>query len=263
MSETTESTVAAPETTDAAPVPVEPTAAAPETPAEAAPPPETAAEPAKPKQADRRFAHLTAKLASEAAAREAAERRAAAAEALLEAAKPPEERRSTPTTPTETVEQRATQIVAEREFAAKRNALIEAGNREMTPAVWTEKTDVLHSLGATNNQAFMDALVDLPPATATKLVAQLADDADGLVGLLAKAPAAIGVTMGRMAAELSRPAPAPRLSNAPRPAAPVTAAVVVPQLSIHDDNLSMAEWNRALAGTDEGKRLAARLGIRL
>jgi hypothetical protein len=98
----------------------------------------------------------------------------------------------------------------------------------------------------------MQALVEVPGAS--KVVAHLADDADALVELLGKSPVAMAAAMGRMAAELNRPV-ATRLSNAPRPAAPVTPAVVTPEIDLNTFEGSMAEWNKAFEQSAAGKKL--------
>jgi hypothetical protein len=202
-------------------------------------PTQDAAEPPKPKQGDRRFAHLTARAAADKARADDAERRLAAAEALL-AAKTPDGDPAPRTTPTDAeIDRRAAERVAQREFDGRRQSLIQQGMKELGPDAWTEKTDILGSLGATENPAFMQALVELPGAH--KLVAKLADDADGLMALLAKSPVAMAAEMGRMAAEIDR-TPARPLSNAPRPAAPINTPAVVPEPDVHDEKLSMAEY---------------------
>jgi hypothetical protein len=230
--------------------PVEAPAPVVETPAppEAEAPPEAApAEAPKPSKADRRFALMTSRLATEAEARAAAERRAEAAEALLNAGK------ETPAPPQgETVEQAATRLLAQREYTNRQNALVESGFKEFGEAAWKEKTDILYNLGATGNNAFMQALVEVPGAA--KVVAHLADDADALVGLLGKSPVAMATEIGRIAAELNRPAP-PRLSNAPRPAAPVTPAVVTPEPDLNNFEGSMKEWAAIFDKTPAGQKL--------
>ena len=239
MSETTEAAPAQP-TEALQPVAVEPAAtAAPETqpPPQAAEPTAEATPEPKPTPAERRFAILTSRLATEAEARAAAERRAEAAEALLNAGK--EKPAAIPTQPGETVEQAAERIVAQRDYDSRRNALVAAGEKELGKEAWAEKTGFLHDLGATGNQAFMQAIVAVPGAT--KLVAHLADDPDALATLLTKPPVAMAAEMGRMAAELTRPTPRP-LSNAPRPATPVQAAAVVAEPDAYDEKLSMSEY---------------------
>jgi hypothetical protein len=119
---------------------------------------EAPAEPApKPKQSDRRFAHLTAKLASEAAAREAAERRATAAEALLNAGK------DTPAPlQGETIEQAATRLIAQRDYDARLSSVVTEGRKEFGETEWLAKAEVLRQLGATVNGTFMQTLVEMP-----------------------------------------------------------------------------------------------------
>lgn len=193
---------------------------------------ETPAPEPKPRRADRHVANLTARLAAERAATEAAERRAEAAEALLRAKEP-----ETPETPrrAETVD-RAT-VRAEIEFDTKRQSLIENGASEFPD--WDDKTSILHGLGATQNPAFMQALVELP--NAAKIVAALADDTDTLVGMLGKSAVQIAAQLGRMDAKMDTPTK-PAMSNAPRPVPKVEAPVVMKEPDIYDDSLSMKEW---------------------
>lgn len=221
-----------------------PAQALPETPpAEAAPdaaPIKTQPEKPKPNRPDRHIANLTARLASETAEREAQQRRADAAEAMLrsngaEATETPADQRG------ETVEQAATRLIAQRQFDESRATLIASGKKEFGPDVWDEKTAILHGLGATGNQAFMQALVDLP--NAAKIVSELADDSDTLVALLAKSPASIAAQLGRMDAKMDV-APKVTLSNAPKPPSRIAAETVLAEADWYDPNLSMAEWNK-------------------
>jgi hypothetical protein len=76
--------------------------------------------------------------------------------------------------------------LAQREFDTRRQALISEGAKQFGREGWAEKTEVLHGLGATQNAAFMQALVELP--NASQLVAHLADDTDELLTLLNKSP---------------------------------------------------------------------------
>jgi hypothetical protein len=194
---------------------------------------------------------MSAKLAAaEREARKFQEERDAAL-ALASAGKEPT---TQPAPRAESVEAAAERLLAQRQVETRRQALIAEGSRELGAEGWQEKTDVLHGLGATQNEAFMEALVSLPPSTAAKLVASLADDADGLIDLLGKSKYAIATEVGRMAAEISKPAPAPKLSNAPRPPATVQPAAVIKELDIYDETLSMAEWSKAWDKRQKARR---------
>jgi hypothetical protein len=228
MSETTTEATPAPEST---PAPEPAATAAPETEATTQEP-ELEAAP-KPKQGDRRFAIMTAKLKAEEVARAAAERRAEAAEALANAGKDTPPRRAE----TPDIETAAARLVQQREFDARRQSVIAAGQKEFSD--WAEKTDILHGLGATSNPAFMEALVELP--NAAKVVAHLADDADAVEALLRKSPAAMAAALGRMDAEVSRPATR-ALSSAPKPVTPVTTPAVVAEPDAYDEKLSMKDY---------------------
>jgi hypothetical protein len=226
-------------------------------PPEADPAPAVPADPVEPPQkrppGDRRFAALTAKLSAESERAEKLERELEATRKLIGAGKP-----ETPAvTSGETVEQAAARLIAQRDFEARQAALVATGAKEVGDEAWNEATGFLASLGATRNQAFMQALVELPASAAAKLVTQLAEDADVITGLLRRNPVAMAAEMGRMAAEISRPAPRP-VSNAPRPPVRVTPTVVVPTATIYDESLSMAEWNKALESSEFGKKFLRR-----
>lgn len=209
--------------------------AAPETPpatAEPEPPPEP-----KPKRGDVRFAQLSARKAALEAELLAAQRERDAARELLAAQRgeePPAAKVGAPD-----VETRARQLVEQREFERNRQSVVNNGVKELGNEAWQEKTQVLADLGAYENPAFMQALVELPDAH--KLVARLADDEAATVALLNKRPAAMAAEMGRMAAQMEKPA-ARNVSNAPKPVAPVSAPAVIPEATPYDENLSMAEY---------------------
>jgi hypothetical protein len=233
MSETlTESPAetAQPPVTTEAPVVTETTETAPETTAEPEPAP-------KPKQGDRRFAIMTAKLKAEETARQTAERERDAALALANAGK------EQPTQREPDVETAAARLIAQREFEARRQALIGAGTKEFSD--WADKTDILHAMGATQNLAFMEAIVD--SENGPKIVAHLADDADALVALLAKSPTAMATAIGRLDAKMSAPAPK-KLSGAPPPAPRVYPSGVVPEADPYSypPNMSMKEWSKMM-----------------
>jgi len=213
----------------------------------------------KPDKIERRIANLTRKMADEARAREAAERRAEAAEALLRANRP--EGDETPPAPrqdtTQDVEARAAQLLQERQFTQRLVEIDTTGKRDLGADAWEQAKATLTSLGAVNNQAFLQALAEAEnPA---KLFAHYADDTDALMELLSKPPAAMAARIGRLDVELSRPVVKP-VSNAPTPATRVRASGVAPEPTIYDypANMSMKEWNammdRVLPPSLGGKR---------
>jgi len=249
--------VAAPEPAPEPTPEPEPVAEAPQAEPEPEPPPA-----AKPDDTRRRIAQLTRKYADADNARQEAERKLAAAQALLDAAAPAAADAPKPAAPPTTaeIEEAAAKLVAQREFDARRTTLVADGTKEFGKEAWDEKTGFLHEMGATANQAFMQTLVDLPGAT--KIVAQLADDPDGLAALLAKTPTAMAAAMGRMSAEVTRPAAPVRLSNAPRPQAPVQPAAVVTEPSIDDEEYwskrPMKEWVAAMDKHETARRAGRR-----
>lgn len=192
----------------------------------------------KPSRGDRRFANLTARMATLEEQVASERRRAEAAEALLHAnrevpAQPEPVRQSVPDRDA---------IRAEMRYEERRDAVVERGNEAFGAADFAEKAAVLQSLGATNNVAFMQALVELP--NAHELVAEFSDDTDSLVNLLRKPPVAMAAEMGRMAAriETKAAAPAKPLSAAPRPVQPVHTGSVTQEVNLYSPKMTMAEW---------------------
>ena len=190
------------------------------------------------KNKDRRFARLTAITAEAQMRAEEAERRAQAAEALLAAGKAPEGATQPPTArqPGEDVNAAAERILAQRQFEQARTSLIEAGTKEIGEDAWNEKTAILHDMGATQNPAFMAALVELPGAH--KIVAELADDLDQLESLLKLSPAAMAAKLGRMSALAEIPKQA-AISKAPKPVTPVGGTA---RAEPDPDKMTMAEY---------------------
>jgi hypothetical protein len=198
----------------------------------------------KPRRTDRHVANLTARVAAEAQAREAAERRAEAAEALLRAGQqqpadqPPPQSRTDPVD----VETRAAQLIQEREFSRRLAEIDAAGKKEIGADAWEQAKATHTGLGAVSNQAFLAALAETEnPA---KIFTALADDTDALVDLLNKSPAAMAARLGRMDAEISRPAVKP-LSAAPVPAPRVHGGAIVPEPDPYNypKGMGMKEWN--------------------
>lgn len=198
----------------------------------------------KPKRTDRHIANLTRSLADERRLREAAELDARSARELLNANNPdapkPAERPAD-------IEARAAQLVAEREFGKRISDIDTAGKKEIGADEWEQAKATLTALGATGNQAFLQALAETEnPA---KIFAAMADDTDALADLLAKSPAAMAAKLGRMDAQLSKPAVRP-LSAAPAPPAKIVPSGVVkdPDPYNYPANMSMKEWSKMMDG---------------
>lgn len=212
--------------------------------ADPAPEPDPAPAP-KPKRTDRHIAHLTARTAAETERADAATRRADAAEALLRAgtADPDNPPPVVPPRPVTDVESRAAQLVEERAFNTRLGEIDAAGKKDMGADAWETCKATLTGLGATSNQGFLQALAEAEnPA---KLFAHFADDTDALMDMLKKSPAAMAAKLGRMDAELSKPAVKP-LSDAPPPPRKVEGSGVLPVVDIYNypPGMSMQEFNK-------------------
>jgi hypothetical protein len=240
---------------DAAPAPDAPTdAPATETPPST--PPEPPADPiapeaAKPIEAPKwvkpAMDRLTREKHEARRALENAERERDLYKAMAEGRQPPADG-ATPTPPTtpapaprhDDVEIRARQLVEQEKTETKLNDMISTGAREFGEAAFNDKSAILVQLGARDAPGFMDALVTVPEGH--KVVAALADDPDKLVSLLRMGPVAMGVEMGRLAAELSAPKPPKPVSAAPAPvAAPVGRTQPAPDI-YNTASMSMKEY---------------------
>lgn len=121
-----------------------------------------------------------------------------------------------------------------------RSALISNGVKELGADTWNERTQMLAAMGAQDNPAFMDALLELPDA-APKLIATLTDEPERLSALLAKRPAALAAELGVMAAALTAAKPR-ALSAAPAPVQPVRSPRQVAAPDIYDPKMTPREF---------------------
>jgi hypothetical protein len=208
---------------------------------------EPAAEPEpeqpKPRRADRHVANLTARLAAKEQEVLEAERRAQAAEAMLQAGREgtgSDTPRQPATLPTD-IEARADAIAAQREFNRRLSDIDAAGKKEAGTETWEGAKAILTGLGATKNQAFLEALAET--SNPTKIFAALADDSDEVMALLRKSPAAMAAHLGRLDAKMETTT-APRASSAPKPPAPLRTPAVAPDTEelFFDPKTSIKEW---------------------
>ena len=141
----------------------------------------------------------------------------------------------------EILERKAQELLARRDEAKRRNEMIQSGVKELGENTWNEKTEILHHLGATNNEAFMRAVMTVPDGH--KVVAALADDPTRVMGLLQRSPLEMATEIGAMAAEIHRKPAARKITSAPSPGAAVNGRTVS-EPNLYDPNISMAEFAR-------------------
>jgi hypothetical protein len=205
-------------------------------------------EPEQPKERrqprlERHVANLTRELAEKDRRVEESERRAQAAEAMLQAGRDgagEQASRPGPSLPTD-IEARADAIAAQREFNRRLSDIDAAGKKEAGTETWEGAKAILTGLGATKNQAFLEALAET--SNPTKIFAALADDSDEVMALLRKSPAAMAAHLGRLDAKMETTA-APRASSAPKPPAPLRTPAVQPDSEelFFDPKTSIKEW---------------------
>lgn len=137
------------------------------------------------------------------------------------------------------VQARARQMIEQQRTQERTKTLIDEGVKEFGRDEWDAKAGVIGSLGATENPAFMRAIVAVPAGQ--KIISALADDPDKTVALLAMDPVEMAAELGRMSAEIAAPKPR-QMSKAPRPVEPIGGRAT-PEPNIYDTaNMSMAEW---------------------
>lgn len=153
----------------------------------------------------------------------------------------------------EVLERKASELLARREAAAKQSELIQNGVKELGENSWNDKTEILHHLGATGNEAFMRAVMVVPDGH--KVIAALADDPTKVMGLLQRSPLEMATEIGRLAADITRKPATRKMTAAPAAGAPVTGRTVG-EPSLYDPNISMSEfarlWDKKQA--DRGRR---------
>lgn len=221
-----------------------PTPTAEETAAAEAAAAEAAAAPPKPDPVSKRIANLNRKAADSDRAREAAERRAEAAEALLAASKAedPEKPLTPPASRQAPAPDRET-LRAEIKFNDRLAEIDASGKRDLGADQWEMAKATMTEFDAVKNMPFLQALAETE--NSARIFAALADDTDALSELLRKSPAAMAAKLGRMDAEMSKPAPKP-LSAAPKPGARVDAGGVLPVTDIYDPKISIADLDKEL-----------------
>lgn len=177
-----------------------------------------------------RIGNLTAKLNESDAARQAAESRLAAAEALLNARRaqpapdgeqpaPANVNPATGRTYSQTEFDQAVQAAAEQQaFNRQADAVFSVGAAAF-PTDWQETVDVLNGSGIMS-KTLVDATFALGDEKLSAAVLhRLGSDIEEAkrIADMAATPARMGVELAKIAAEVNRPAAAPRTSSAPAP----------------------------------------------
>jgi hypothetical protein len=116
--------------------------------------------------------------------------------------------------------QRAEQIVAQREFRTRVNAWAKAGETEFKDD-WNDKCNMVANLGATERPEFMQIVTD-PDLIKDghKVVAALADDPEEAERILSLTPVKMSAALVKYAEKIGKPKAKP-LSNAPEPIKPI------------------------------------------
>jgi hypothetical protein len=209
----------------------------PETPAEAEPAPAQAkqAESEKPKRTpwyQTRIDEITK-------ARREAERKVTELEAKLGAANPEKPAEGQPTQVSEDVIlQRAEQIVAQREFKAKAEHMMDAGNKEFGPSEFNDRCNVVASLGAGDRADFMEIVTDpdiIPDGH--KLIGALADDPEEAQRIFKLPATKMAAALVQFQSKI-KPAEKP-ISQAPAPIKPIGGSA---KPSAPNDTDDMKTW---------------------
>jgi hypothetical protein len=197
---------------------------------------------------EKRFGELTRK------AREA-ERRAEDLQARLDAI----ERGETKTTQTEEetppkprqqpaqqqpetdVEKAAERLVAQREFTAKVNSVIAAGEAEYDRDSFTQKCNLIADIGGEAVPEFMKIVTDADVVTdGHKVIAALADDPEEAERILSLNPVKMALAITKLSEKLSKPV-TKKVSQVPAPVEPVNGAAR-PGSRLDDPNTPMDDF---------------------
>jgi len=202
-------------------------------------------------------------------ARREAEREAAALKIELERyktgnqSKPADGATETPERTTErqppddvVIQQRAEQLYRQRLYQERVNSTLSAGNKDYPD--FTERCNVVASLGAGDNPTFMEIVTDpMIVPDGHKVIASLADDPNEAARILALPPVAMSAELARYAARVDTPAKpngkaAPAVSKAPPPIKPLTGSAKASDEPSSDD--SDDEWFRKRAAQRQQRR---------
>ena len=161
--------------------------------------------------------------------------------AQLEALQKPADGRPpapTPETYKRDVETAAAAIVAQKEATTRNQAFLQAGNKDFGPEEFTEKCNVVASLGAGDSPEFMKIITDpdiIPDGH--KIVAALADQPEEAHRILSLEPVKMAAALTRFASQ-AKPTDKP-LSQAPKPITPIGGSAKSSGLS---DNMDTKAW---------------------
>lgn len=207
---------------------------------------------------EKRFGELTRK------AREA-ERRAEELQARLDAMErgestttkteeetPPKPRQQPTQQPETDVEKAAERLVAQREFTAKVNSVIAAGEAEYDRDSFTQKCNLIADIGGEAVPEFMKIVTDADVVTdGHKVIAALADDPEEAERILSLNPVKMALAITKLSEKLAKPV-TKQVSKVPAPVEPVNGAART-STKLDDPNTPMDEF----AGTFL-KNMAAR-----
>lgn len=142
------------------------------------------------------------------------------------------------------VEERAAQLIEQRETRAKTDTWATAGAAEYPD--FTERCNQLADMGAGENPHFMAAILDVPDGH--KLVATLAEQPAEAARILRLAPVPMAIALANMAHQIAAapPPPPPRpTTQAPPPIRPLsTANRAEPSLDNLEGDAFRAEWHK-------------------
>lgn len=141
------------------------------------------------------------------------------------------------------VAERAAAMLQAREAQSKTEVWINKGNAEY--ADFTERCNELANMGAQGNQAFIDAIGELPDGH--KVIAELAASPADAARILQLPPLSMGIELASMAHRIaSAPPPPPKpTTQAPPPIRPLaTASRAEVNLNTLDGDAFLAAWNK-------------------
>lgn len=128
----------------------------------------------------------------------------------------------------------AARIAEQQAVQTRLQAFDQSGRKDFPDFV--ERCNTLASLGASENPAFMQAITSPELEDGHRIVAQLADDPEKAMQILALPPIRMAAALARLSGQAPKPPP---VSKAPPPVRPVNGAA---RVETDPEKMSTAEW---------------------
>jgi hypothetical protein len=151
------------------------------------------------------------------------------------------------------VERRAAQIVDQRAFEARRDAMISAGEKEFETKAFAAKCNLVADIGERNLPSFMSLITDPEIVTdGHKVIAALADNPEEAHRILNLPQIKMALELTKLSEKLGKPATPKTLSKVPPPVDPVNGGARSAN-KLDDPNTPMEEFGPAFLKMMRGR----------